>query len=94
MPTPCTCEEAGRAGFNDSGNELIRGYNNMIPPPYDTSLVDQQTAIRGWGVESWDVPWEMELVNDFDPEILTITHDSSNLKQQGLLERIKEGRID
>ena len=48
----------------------------MMPPPYDTSLVDQQTAIRGWGVENWDVPWEIEPVNDLDPEILTITHDS------------------
>ena len=66
----------------------------MKPSPYDTSLVDQQTAIRGWGVESWNVPWEIELVNDLDPEILTITKTLSNLKQQRLLERIKEGRID
>ena len=82
-----------REGFKEAATNFA-SEANVTPPPYDTSLMDQQTAIRG-AVESGDVSQAMELVNDLDPEILdTNPRLYFHLQQQRLLEHIKEGRID
>jgi hypothetical protein len=82
-----------REGFKEAALNLA-SEANVTPPPYDTTLMDQQTAIRN-AVEKGDIPQAMEMVNDLEPEIL----DSNpklhfHLQQQRLLEYIKEGRID
>ena len=80
-----------REGFKEAATNFA-SEANVTPPPYDTSLMDQQTSIRG-AVESGDVPRAMELVNDLDPEILdTNPRLFFHLQQQRLLEHImREG---
>ena len=82
-----------RKRFKETATNFV-SEANVTPPPYDTSLMDQQTAIRG-AVESGDVSRAMELVNGLDPEILDTNPGLYfHLQQQRLLEHIKEGRID
>ena len=57
-----------RERFKEAATNFV-SEANVTPPPYDTSLMDQHTAIRG-AVESGDVSRAMELVNGLDPEIL------------------------
>ena len=82
-----------REGFKEAALNLA-SEANVTPPPYDTSLMDQQTAIRN-AVERGDIPKAIEMVNDLEPEILdTNPKLHFHLQQQRLLEYIKEGRID